>query len=142
MDEATLPSVIGALTDAAASRPAFDLTVHGLGAFPSTTRPRVLWAGVCDGARAVERAAAAVEEALAAFGFEREARPFSAHVTLGRLRTPRRDPGLTEALGAGGDREFGRAHADHLSLMRSDLAPRGARHTELAACRLARAGAA
>jgi 2'-5' RNA ligase len=134
--EATrLDAVAGALTDAAAGCRAFDLTVRGLGAFPSPTRPRVLWAGVDEGAVQAATAARRVDEALAPLDFAPEARAFTAHVTLGRLRVPRASPRLAEALPAGGT--FGRQRVDRLALMRSQLSPRGARYTELLAAPLA-----
>jgi len=78
-----------------------------------------------------------VDAALAGLGFEREPRAFSPHVTLGRVRVPRRDPALADALLAGEGREFGRLSVERVTLMRSDLSSRGARYTELAAARLA-----
>lgn len=125
-----LGAVATALAGAVTAGPAFHLALRGLGAFPSPTRARVIWAGVTD---AVEVAglAARVEEALAPLGFPPEGRPFSAHVTLGRVREPQRDPVLATALMAGAERELGAFHVDQISLMRSDLSPRGARYTAL-----------
>src|SRR5262249_62425133 len=48
VDEARVPVLADALQPAVADRPAFDGAVRGLGAFPSPTRPRVLWAGLDD----------------------------------------------------------------------------------------------
>src|SRR2546425_834317 len=127
----------GALAQATSGFAAFEATVAGLGAFPTPTRPRVIWAGVGRGADALVGLAGRVDEALAALGFEREPRPFSPHATLGRVRTPRRDPALADALLAAEGREFGRLSVERVALMRSDLSSRGARYTELAAVRLA-----
>jgi 2'-5' RNA ligase len=108
----------------------------GLGAFPSVTRPRVVWAGVTEGAGVTIELAGRVDEALTALGFAREERAFSPHITLGRVRQPRRDPSLTEALrGAAGSR-FGRIRVTGASLMRSELSPHGARYSELASVSL------
>jgi 2'-5' RNA ligase len=133
-----LDAVIDALAGALAGQPAFDLAITGLGAFPSTTRPRVLWAGIGEGAEAAARLAARIDAALVPLGFEPETRPFSAHVTLGRVRVPRRDARLAETLAA--ETAFGRQRVERVSLMRSDLSPRGARYTELTALPLERAG--
>jgi len=62
-------------------------------------------------------------------------RAFAAHVTLGRVREPRVNLRLGAALDAA--EPFGRQRVARLSLMRSDLSPRGARYTELAAVPLA-----
>jgi len=110
--------------------PAFEVEVRGLGGFPSATRPRVLWAGTPASA-AFARLAEDVDRALVALGFTAETRGFTPHVTLGRVREPRRDPALAAALEAAAARPFGTLPVERVSLMRSDLSPRGARYTQL-----------
>lgn len=134
--EERLGAIAGALEGSAARVHAFDADFVGLGAFPSLTRPRVVWAGVTEGADATVELAGRVDEALTTLGFAREERTFSPHVTLGRVRQPRRDPSLTEALGAAAGARFGRIGVTRVSLMRSELSPRGARHSELASMSL------
>jgi 2'-5' RNA ligase len=126
-----LERVAEALASLAAQAEPFELALRGLGAFPSPTRPRVIWAGVATVGSALAGLAAGIEEALAALGFAPEARPFAAHVTLGRVREPRRDPALTAALAVGAGRDFGGFRVERLALMRSDLSPRGAHYTPL-----------
>ena len=113
------------------SRP-FEARICGLGAFPSAGRPRVVWAGVTDGASEMIEFARRVDVALAALGLPRDERPFSPHVTLGRVRRPGRNPVLTDALESASAREFGRVRVSSAALIRSELGPRGARYTELA----------
>jgi RNA 2',3'-cyclic 3'-phosphodiesterase len=117
----------------------FEARIRGLGAFPSAGRPRVVWAGVTEGASEMTALARRVDAALAALGFPRDERPFSPHVTLGRVRRPGSNPALTDALAGAAAREFGQIQVPTASLMRSELGPRGARYTELAAVRLGRA---
>ncbi len=131
VEAARLDAVAGALAGAVAGCRPFDLTVRGLGAFPTPARPRVLWAGADEGAALAATLARRVDDALVALGFPAESRAFSAHVTLGRVRAPRSNPRLVEALAGGA--AFGRQRVDRLALMRSELSPRGARYTELAA---------
>ena len=130
VEAARLDAIAAALADAARAAGPFDLGVSDLGAFPSRTRPRVLWAGIDDGAAATATLAGHVDRVLAPLGFPPEGRVFSAHVTLGRVRAPRPNPRLAEALSGG---VFGRQRVARLSLMRSELLPRGAHYTELAA---------
>jgi 2'-5' RNA ligase len=120
---------------AAAVGASFQLTFGGLGAYPSPARPRVLWAGLDVGAAPATALAARIDEVLAKLDFKRETRAFSPHVTLGRVRQPHAQPRLREALAA--TRVVGTVAVTHVSLMRSDLSPRGARYTELAAVPLA-----
>ncbi len=63
----------------------FSLMVEGLGCFPNTARPRVLWAGVRSELKLVE-IQKRLEDNLYAAGFEREGRAFSPHLTLGRVK--------------------------------------------------------
>lgn len=130
IEAARLAAIESALANAAAAQPPFECAIAHLGAFPSRTRARVVWAGIGTGAAELTALAARVEDALDALGIGREARPFAAHVTLGRVREPRANPRLAAALA--GAEAFGGQRVTRVSLMRSELSPRGARYTELA----------
>jgi 2'-5' RNA ligase len=132
VDEARVPALVEALAAAAAGQAPYDLVLRGLGAFPSATRPRVLWAGAADGAERTADLAARVDAVLAELGVPREARAYTAHVTLGRVRVPRAQPALARALAAERGRELGRLRVERLTLMRSDPGRSGARYTALA----------
>jgi RNA 2',3'-cyclic 3'-phosphodiesterase len=134
IDEADVPAVVDAIRGVASRAAPFDVAVRGLGAFPSAAWPRVIWAGL-QGAGLLVSLAGEVDAALAALGVPTEARPFAAHVTLGRVREPRRNSALADALRSAA--ELGRLPVTRLALMRSDLDRRGARYTELATVLLA-----
>jgi len=136
--EERIDAVAGALREASVDVSPFQARIRGLGAFPSARRPRVVWAGVTEGAAEMIDLARRVDAALAALGFPRDERPFSPHVTLGRVREPGRTPTLTEALASGATREFGQMRVPSASLMRSELGRQGARYTELTTVRLGR----
>jgi RNA 2',3'-cyclic 3'-phosphodiesterase len=70
---------------------ALDLRLDGLGAFPSTVRPRVLWAGI-DAPPGLELLYDRLERGGEAIGFAPEGAPFRPHVTLGRVREGHRLP--------------------------------------------------
>jgi 2'-5' RNA ligase len=126
-----------ALGAAAARAGPFDLTLEGLGAFPGHSRPRVIWAGIASGHEAARALAGLVDSALAPLGFPPEGREFSPHVTLGRVREPRRDDVLSRLVSASRSTRFGSVQVRAIALMRSELSPRGARYTEMAAMPLA-----
>ena len=129
IEESRVGAITEGLASVAARTPAFALDVRGLGAFPTPARPRVLWVGL-EPAAPLRALAGEVDAALAALGFARESRSFAAHVTLGRVRESRRHPALAAALAR--PVQCGRLTVSRVSLMRSELHPRGARYTELA----------
>lgn len=67
--------------------PPFTLALTGLGCFPHRQRPRVLWVGLAPEAHLTELAVA-VQGAILAASLPVEERPFSAHITLARLKFP------------------------------------------------------
>ncbi len=79
-------SVTGAMADAARGIPPFRLEVRGLGVFPDLKRVRVVWVGVSGELARLSQLQKSIESRLAPFGFTPEARPFSPHLTLARVR--------------------------------------------------------
>lgn len=73
------------------------LQLGELGAFPSRSRPRVLWVGVA-APPALELLQDRIERGCEAIGFPPEGAPFQPHITLGRVREGQRLPpkGLDE----------------------------------------------
>ncbi len=121
------------LAEAVAGVTPFSLHFCGLGAFPGIARPRVLWVGVDEGGPAAQALQARVDAALARRGFSREERPYSPHLTIGRVRDPRGLAELQQAMSQDARTDLGRLEVGGVSLMRSDLSPAGARYTEVAA---------
>lgn len=111
------------LRRAAAACPPSEAGFAGLGTFPERGRPRVLWLGVSLRPE-LQTLQAACEGAAREAGFAPEARPFRAHLTLGRWRERARRPTLPAL-------DFGAALLDRLVLFRSDLESSGAVYTPL-----------
>jgi len=129
--EHRLPEITHALETAVLSASPFRLSVIGVGGFPNLSRMRVVWAGIAQGAEALCALAAAVDQQLATVGFPREERPFSPHITLGRVKAPEGVHRLAELLRTHEGESFGEMPVTHVRLMRSDLLPTGARYTML-----------
>lgn len=106
----------------------FEVVLRGVGAFPSASRARVVWAGLAPEKPLVELAGH-LEEELARLGFAREARPFAAHVTMGRRREPRRSEALQKKLGELAGAGGARAGVTEAVLMQSQLRPGGPIYT-------------
>jgi 2'-5' RNA ligase len=119
--------------EAAASLPAFDVTLGAPGAFPNGRRARVLWLGLERGEPEFKALGRAVDVALAKRGFDREKRAFSPHLTIGRVR----DDGFdwTEALAATpplGLSPAARFRVDAVRVMKSTLSSGGSIYEVLA----------
>ena len=103
----------------------FTITIQGLGAFPNTTRPRVVWLGVEPHDGPILELHEAAENAVAEAGWTREDRPFAAHLTLGRVRSQSSTAKLQRLLAEGLDRPVGSVVVDKVSLIRSNLTASG-----------------
>ena len=131
-DAATAAAAADALREAANTQQAFVVSLGALGAFPVTTRARVLWAGLAEGGEPLVALAAAVSLALASRGVPPEPRPFAPHLTLGRVREPSdwsRALAAAAPLGA-------RFEASSVRLIQSTLAPGGSRYEAVSEARL------
>lgn len=126
------------LQAAVASQPPFEIHVSGWGAFPSPRRARVVWVGLSApaGLGALQRS---VEAEMARQGFPPEERPFSPHLTIGRVGREanpddlRRLANVLESVKVG---DLGVARVDTVHLYQSDLRPGGPIYTRLFTARL------
>lgn len=108
----------------------FDLVVAGVGAFPGSGSPRVMWVGLggeLDSVHAVEQE---VSTRLAQCGVPREDRAYRPHLTLARvhdaggLRAKQLIEGFQTC-------EFGRSRVDTITLFQSRLSPKGPTYVPL-----------
>lgn len=134
--EPTLVNPIAeAMGRAAAGSSPFRLQLSGLGMFPGERKPRVLWAGVAGDLEALGALQGRVEAEMSALSFHPERRPFSPHLTLGRMRQETSE-GLrrrvSAALLSASLEPTGPWQVETVHLMRSDPAPGGAIYSSLA----------
>lgn len=121
------------LAAAAAARqaPPMELAIQGLGVFPDARRPRVVWAGLSGAVQTLIDFQACLEENCATSGFPKEARPFRAHLTLGRVKKTVSAGTLVSALEVCSTFPPRLFYAGRLILFRSELKPAGAFYTAL-----------
>ena len=110
--------------------PAVTLGLSGTGVFPGPKRPRVAWVGLAGDMVVMRDLQSGIEEAAAEFGFEREKRNFSPHLTLGRIRSSKRVGELMSELGRVDPKPL-KFLAREVILFKSDLKPTGAVYTPL-----------
>jgi len=121
-----IPAIYKAMTDASDNTRALPTSLEIFGGFPSLTAPRVLWISLADKEKYLEHAVQRLECLLAGLGFAEENRPFKAHITLARLRSPRNRLSLAEAV-----QKFQAAmehpafKIDNITLFESVLSPKG-----------------
>lgn len=130
--EEFLSELAPALAGAAAARPGFELTAEGLGVFPSSRRPRVVWGGLGGELSELEHLQSAVSAATARWGLPVE-EGFRAHLTLGRVRAlpPAKLAQVGQALADFSVGRLGGWAVNSVELFRSELQPEGASHTRL-----------
>ncbi len=88
VDDRELHQVCRAVKEVAASEPPFPLRVSGVGAFPTPRRPKILWAGITDGADELKRLYDKLEAKLLHLGcYRKEERGYTPHLTLGRAKS-------------------------------------------------------
>jgi len=110
-----------------------DLSIGGLGSFPSPKRARVLLIRI-QAPAALEALARGVDSACAKIGYQPETRPFSPHLTIGRVRrgVSRSDQmKIQKALTEIKIDSLGTTRVDYIHLYKSELSPAGAAYTKL-----------
>ncbi len=129
--ESKVPEIMSALAGAAGVSGRFRLDVEGAGAFPNPRNARVVWIGLAGDVEKLVRLQAAVEDAMARIGMEREDRPCTPHLTLGRIKYIRSKESWLGALEAIKGIRLPGFDVQAVSLMKSELRRTGAVYTEI-----------
>ena len=139
MDELAIEPLRIALEQAIGSQPKVNLPLERFGGFPRPQSPRVLWVGPSEhwekGAEAKRLAEihGAIERACEELNFLREAKLFSPHLTLARVKAGERQVGVALAKRGVLDRpiSLGSLAMESVVLMKSELRPTGSVYTKL-----------
>ena len=119
------------LSAEASQHTAFEIQFRGLGVFPNPKRPRVLWIGI-QAPAGLEALQSHLEAATAKLGFPVEKRPFSPHLTIGRVKqyvSPTDIQKIRTALEETKVGALGTATVTAVHLFKSELKPTGAIYT-------------
>ncbi len=103
----------------------FEVRVAGVGAFPNSHRPAVIWAGVGPLEGGLGRVQAVAEQAACAIGLAPEKRPFHPHLTLARIKDPQQGKRLIPYLEREESSYGGAFIVSGVSLFSSTLRPQG-----------------
>lgn len=97
-DAETIEKISVIMEAIAKSKIAFQINLGGMGTFPNTKFPRVIWAGINKGDNEAKEIVKELEEELNKIGVPREVKPFSGHITIGRLRSNKNKENLVQEL--------------------------------------------
>jgi len=128
IDDKKLDKVNQILDDVIKDKNNFYIRLSSIGAFPKINFPRVIWIGIDKGDMETKQIAKVLEERVAKTGIPSESRPFSSHITLGRVRSSLNRERLVKNL----DNlvhNFGEENleflVDRITLFKSTLTPKG-----------------
>ena len=130
-DEELIDEIKGALNKKLSHYAPFYIKIGGVGYFPGGRNPRVIWIGIEEQGSLAD-VYGDVEEVMLKFGYPREGRPFSPHLTIGRVRSPRRVAEVIKRLEEFRTIAFDGFEVKGVTLMKSELKPGGAEYTGLA----------
>ncbi|HKZ88051.1 MAG TPA: RNA 2',3'-cyclic phosphodiesterase [Candidatus Bathyarchaeia archaeon] len=103
----------------------FNVQISGVGVFPSLSYPRVVWAGISEGADQLRNVFSQLEPRLQGLSFTPDPKGFSPHLTIARVRSARNKEELSEVVQKNAKYDFGVLKAECLRLKRSELTPKG-----------------
>jgi RNA 2',3'-cyclic 3'-phosphodiesterase len=126
IDEAALATVCGTIDAVALAHSGFELSVEGVGCFGKPAR--VVWVGINE-SPALMALQVDLEGRLVAAGFTAEERPFSAHLTLARIKDSAAGKDVPGLIGADRSTRLGSFGVDTLRVFRSELTPQGPIYT-------------
>jgi 2'-5' RNA ligase len=110
----------------------FQIALKGIGCFPNSRNPRVVWLGLAGDVERMSRFRDRLQEQLLPFGIQEEKRPFKPHLTLGRFKKALRDEGSLRKLMEKHEALTSPVCTlDEFMLFRSDLKPGGAVYTKM-----------
>ncbi len=114
--------------------PVLELSAQGIGFFPNTRKPRVIWAGASDGDGQLPELHQQLDEKLQWLSPTEKPEKFTGHITLGRFKPGHHAaiPKLVELAADFHARHFGDWQAREVELVRSELTSAGAEHLVVA----------
>ena len=135
IQESSTENVIAVCKEVCCLHRGFSLFLNGTGIFPNLRRPRILWIGIGGETDLLYKLQNSIETALEDKGFPREDRAFTPHLTVGRVRFPRRLSRLLEIFLK--DKIAIEPFAvEEVIVYKSWLTPRGPLYSPLARCPL------
>ncbi len=131
ISEPQLKDVFKAADESIKETAPFSLLFSGLGAFPKSNNPRVVWVGVEEGKEKLSRINQNLEGILKRNGFPAEEREYHPHLTLGRVKSSQNKAKLIGSLKSEKDYYIGSMEAKKITVMQSILKSEGPEYKPL-----------
>jgi len=130
-DDSLIPEIKERISKKLSHYNTFYIKIGGVGCFPSEKRPRVLWVGMenSDDLRNIQKD---LDTEVAGLGYAPEDRPFSPHLTIGRVRSQKGIAEMLSRFAKFRTADFGIVEVKSINIMKSELKPAGAEHTSIA----------
>jgi len=129
--EKDIPQIVNIMQEICKKYKPFDLEIKGIGMFPVTRHPRLLWVGA-EADEVIGNLQREIEQGMTKVGIKEEDREFTPHLTLGRFKTTKGKESLLSIIDLHKKDSFGILNVSSIALMRSDLSPSGARYSRVA----------
>jgi len=129
-DASSIPEITESLSKKLSHYNIFYITIAGVGCFPSERRPRVIWVGIEDAA-VLQDIQKDIDTVMVRFGFAPEERPFSPHLTVGRVRSMKKITDLMNRFEDFRKFDLGRVEVSEVHMMQSELKPTGAEYRSI-----------
>jgi len=130
-EESLIPDIKGALYKILAPYSSFYIKIADVGCFPSGKRPRVIWVGIKE-SQSLINLYKDISNEMVKFGYQKEERGFTPHVTIGRVKSNRNMRELLSRLDELKVTDFSDFEVQDIKLMKSELKPSGAKYYSLA----------
>lgn len=102
----------------------FDVSIEGVGAFPNTRKPRVIWVGITQNADMMKSLKSQIDDLLQDFGYPLE-KKFVPHATIARVRFIKNREQLVRNLENLANEKIGIMSVDTVRLTKSTLTSAG-----------------
>ena len=127
VDNVEVPKICGVIREIVSEIEPFELIFSDAGAFPSTDRPRTIYAGIQDPTGSLCRLVESLELEMAELGFKREPRDYRPHLPIGRVKGSRKRASevVFQRLSEQRDLNFGEMMVDQMEMIGSFLEKQG-----------------
>jgi 2'-5' RNA ligase len=136
IDDEQLTELTKILEKTAGNNSSFQIRLSSVGVFPKINFPRVIWVGMGKGGNETKAIAEDLEERISLIGIPKEKRPFSCHITIGRVRSSLNRDKLVNSLKAVDSLERKEFTVKKITLFKSTLTPKGPAYEILKAVNL------